>query len=68
MEGGTRGRIEQIRAFAQDVNQETRRVTWPTGKELLGATVVVVLTTAILSALLSIFDLVISRVIRAILS
>ena len=60
--------IEQAKHFIQDVNQEVRRVTWPTSKELIGATVVVVLTTGILAGLLALYDLVISRVLRVILS
>ena len=60
--------IEQTKHFIQDVNQEVRRVTWPTSKELLGATVVVVLTTGILAGLLALYDLVISRLLRVILS
>ena len=60
--------IEQAKHFIQDVNQEVRRVTWPTSKELIGATVVVVLTTGILAGLLALYDLVISRLLRVILS
>lgn len=67
MDGGWKARMDQLRAFVQDVNQEVRRVTWPTSKELLGATVVVVATTFVLAVVLSLYDLVISKALRAIL-
>ncbi len=59
--------IDQFRMFIQEVNQEVRRVTWPTSRELLGATLVVVFTTGVLAGLLALYDLVISRLLRVIL-
>ena len=59
--------IDQFRMFIQEVNQEVRRVTWPTSRELFGATLVVVFTTGVLAGLLALYDLVISRLLRVIL-
>jgi preprotein translocase subunit SecE len=60
-------KIEELKSFLQDVNQEVRRVTWPTPKEIAGATLVVVVTTAFLSALLFVLDFVIARLLDVVL-
>ena len=62
-----RERFEQLRSFLRDVNQEARRITWPTGKEITGATSVVIMTTLATASLLALYDVVISRVLRVIL-
>ena len=62
-----KAKIEELRGFMQEVNQEVRRVTWPTTKEIAGATVVVVITTAALSLLLFVLDFVIARVLAVVL-
>ena len=45
-EGGIRAWPEKARTFFQEVRNETRRVTWPTRKEVYATTVVVILTSA----------------------
>ena len=62
-----RERVEQLKGFLHDVNQEGRRITWPTGKEITGATSVVILTTLATALLLAMYDVVISWILRVIL-
>ena len=45
-EGGIRGWWEGGRTFLTEVRNETRRVTWPSRKEVYATTVVVILTSA----------------------
>jgi preprotein translocase SecE subunit len=62
-----REQFERVRTFAQEVGQETRRVTWPTSREIAGATAVVIATTAVLAILLAVYDLLVSNVLNVIL-
>lgn len=62
-----KAKVEELRGFLQEVNQEVRRVTWPTPKEIAGATLVVIVTTAALSLLLFVLDFVISRLLDVVL-
>ena len=45
-------------AFAEEVVAELRKVTWPSRKETQTATVVVIVTTLIIAAILGVFDMV----------
>ncbi len=45
------------RAFSYEVVEELRMVTWPTRNDTQSATVVVIVTTLIIAAILGAFDL-----------
>jgi len=60
-------KIEQLKTFVQEVSQEIRRITWPTPREIAGATGVVLFATAVLAALLMVYDTAISAGLRAVL-
>ena len=60
-------KIEQLKTFMQEVNQELRRISWPTPREIAGATGVVLFTTAVLAVLLSLYDLAISAGLHVVL-
>ncbi len=62
-----REQIEKLRNFLTDVNQELKRITWPVPREIAGATVVVMVAAALVALLLSIYDAVISLVLRVVL-
>jgi preprotein translocase SecE subunit len=47
---------ERVNALANEIGQELKKVTWPTRAELKAATVVVIITTFIISAILGVFD------------
>ena len=59
--------VEKVKIFVAEVGQEVRRVTWPTGREIAGATAVVLAATAIVAILLAVYDLIVSRVLGIIL-
>jgi preprotein translocase SecE subunit len=58
---GLREQIEKFRTFLSEVNQEMRRITWPTPREIAGATVVVMVAAALVAVLLSLYDMIIAK-------
>jgi preprotein translocase subunit SecE len=59
-------RNEQVFGLASEVTGELKKVTWPTRKETMYSTIVVIVTTIIASAFLGLFDGVWSWVTRTI--
>ncbi len=59
-------RNEEIFNLAQEVTSELRKVTWPTRKETLSSTLVVIVTTIFSAAILGMFDGIWSWVTRMI--
>jgi preprotein translocase subunit SecE len=57
-------RNEQVFTLASEVAGELRKVSWPTRKETMSSTVVVIITTIISAAFLGVFDTVWSAVTR----
>ena len=57
---------EQVFGLAQEVTTELKKVTWPTRKETVSSTIVVIVTTIVASLLLGVFDGVWSWVTRMI--
>ena len=57
---------EQLFALATEVASELRKVTWPTRKETVSSTIVVIITTIVASLLLGLFDATWSWVTRLI--
>jgi preprotein translocase subunit SecE len=57
---------EQVFTLAGEVTSELKKVTWPTRKETLHSTVIVIVTTIVAAAFLGIFDGVWSWVTRLI--
>jgi preprotein translocase SecE subunit len=51
-------RNERVFATAADVTRELEKVTWPTKKETYYATIVVIVTVAIATLILSFFDII----------
>ena len=45
-----------VRRFVGDILSELKKVTWPTRKELVSSTIVVIVTTIVSSAFLGVFD------------
>jgi len=58
--------MEKIKNFLLDVQKEMKKVSWPTQKELVDYTVVVVIFTIILSAFIFGVDQVYTVVLEAI--
>ena len=57
----------RTRGFLEDVRAETRRVTWPTFKQVQATTVVVLVTVAFFGAYLGLLDYFFTRIISWIL-
>jgi len=59
--------FSQSRLFLMEVRTEFRKVTWPTQKEAVAGTVGVLVIVAVITAVLSIMDLVLGQAMRWIL-
>ena len=59
--------IGQSKLFLMEVRTEFRKVTWPTQKEAIAGTVGVLVIVAVITAVLSIMDLVLGQAMRWIL-
>ena len=59
--GGIKGWWENARTFVTEVRNETRRVTWPSRKEVYATTFVVLLTALFFGVYLYGIDLALSR-------
>ena len=59
--------LTKIPVFVGEVRAELVKVAWPTRKELIGATTIMVLVTAILTAYISILDFVLSKAVSVVL-
>ena len=62
--GGIRGWWENSREFLAEVRNETRRVTWPSRREVYATTLVVVMTSAFFGLYLWGLDLVFDRMVN----
>ena len=63
-EGGIKGWWENTRTFIAEVRNETRRVTWPSRKEVYATTLVVILTSAFFGVYLWGVDLALDRLVQ----
>lgn len=64
--GVTMYRSERVFTLVSEVSGELKKVSWPTGKEVRAATIVVVVMTIISAIILGLFDLLWSNVTRLI--
>jgi preprotein translocase subunit SecE len=56
--------IEKIRVFVAEVVTELKKSSWPTRKELVDSTIVVVVSTLILGVFVALADLVFIRIVN----
>ncbi|MCK5543151.1 MAG: preprotein translocase subunit SecE [Desulfobacterales bacterium] len=54
--------------YLQEVQSELKKVTWPTRKQTLGTTLVVIVLVVIVSIFLGLFDMGFSKLIQAVLA
>ena len=59
--------VENGRQYLSDVRTEFRKVTWPSQREYVGGTVGVVVIVAILTLVLGLIDMGLSRIMELIL-
>ena len=57
----------RVGSFFSESKQELAKVNWPTRQELIGSTILVVIITLIMAAIIFVIDLVLSYVIRIVL-
>jgi len=56
--------IDKIKSFLSEVRTETKKVTWPKMAELRESTKVVVVSVFIITAFISVVDLLLNKVLR----
>lgn len=59
--------LEKIKVFFQEVSVELRKVSWPTRQQTVSATAVVITVAFIVAFFLGIVDVVLARVVGAIM-
>ena len=56
--------FERVKQFLKDSKTELRKVTWPTSKQTLASTSVVIIVVVIISVFLGVVDFGLSKIIR----
>lgn len=62
-----RERWEQLVRFLKEVRTEVRKVNWPPRKELVGSTIVVIVSVFILSFFLGVVDVTLQKLVTYVL-
>ena len=65
--GKIRGIVEQSIQFLREVKVELKKVAWPSKKQTIGSTAVVLILVFIIAAFLGIVDMGLSRLVRLVL-
>ncbi len=58
------GIIDKIKTFLLEVKTETKKVTWPKMDELKASTMVVLVAVLIITAFISVVDLIVGKVLN----
>jgi preprotein translocase subunit SecE len=62
------GWIDRSSAFLREVRSEMAKVTWPTGNELKGQTLVVIIAVLLIAAFIGLVDLILNNTIRLLIT
>ena len=62
-----RAYIEKVTTFLQEIQAETKKVTWPSRRDVLGSTMVVIVGVFIVASFLGIIDFALSLVIGSLI-
>ena len=65
--GNVKDSVGKVNVFVADVVGEVKKSSWPTRQELVGSTLVVVVTVLLLGAFIAASDEVLVRIIEAII-
>jgi preprotein translocase SecE subunit len=57
--------VARVTTFLQDVQAETKKVTWPSRRDVVGSTLVVIVAVFIIAGFLGIIDFILSLLIGA---
>jgi preprotein translocase subunit SecE len=63
-----KGIYQKVRQFLREVRAELKRVTWPSRKETMGSTAIVVVLVLIVALFLAVVDLGLHTMIRQVIS
>jgi len=63
VKGSSLSQWEQIKQFLRETKVELKKVTWPSKKELIGSTVVVIIFVLLIAAYFGIIDLIYTTII-----
>ena len=63
-----KGLVEKVKQFYTEVRVELKKISWPMRKETVASTAVVLIIVLIISFYLGFVDMILSRLIRIILS
>jgi len=58
----------KVSGFLKDIKLEMMKVSWPTKDELIGSTVIVLVSLAILSLFIGICDIFLSKIVNVIMT
>ena len=58
----------KVAGFFNDIKLEMLKVSWPTKDELMGSTIIVIISLAILSLFIGICDLALSKIVNVIMT
>ena len=61
--GAMREYVARMTTFLQDVQAETKKVTWPSRRDVMGSTLVVIVAVFIIAGFLGIIDFILSVLI-----
>ncbi len=67
MEFNFRSKLETVRQFLREVKTELKKVTWPSRKDTLSGTAVVLVTVFVIAVFLGIVDSGLSNLIKMVL-
>lgn len=59
--------VERMTTFLQDVHAETKKVSWPSRKDVIASTIVVIVAVFVIAGFLGIIDFVLSLVIGSLI-
>ncbi len=58
----------KFKGFFKDIKTEMSKVSWPSKDELIGSTIVVIVSLAVLSAFIGVCDVVLSKIVNVIMT
>jgi preprotein translocase subunit SecE len=59
--------VARVTTFLQDVQAETKKVTWPSRRDVMGSTLVVIVAVFVIAGFLGIIDFILSLLIGALI-
>lgn len=59
--------LNKLKNYLKDVKLEMRKVEWPTRKEWVRHTIMVIVVTLVVAVILSAFDLLFTRILKTII-